>query len=116
MKQYYYLSSDSFRIADEDIPVYNDYVAVESEAELHRIIDERKVIAYYPVNFFAIMQTKCDLRDYRKVYIREWEDDIESLREHIENMSDGTEDVSTYMIRPATEEEIKWFNSDDYIE
>lgn len=68
------------------------------------------------MKYYAIMETKCDKRDYRVVYIREWNGDAESLREQLADWSAGYDDVSTLMIRPATEEEIAWFDSDDYEE
>lgn len=118
MKQYYYVSYASFRLdsSDRDIPVYDECVAFESDEELKNFLRETHAKSYYPVNFFAIMQTNYEHPEYRKLYIRDWEDDIDSLREHIKNMSDDGSEVATLMIRPATDEEVEWYNSDNYTE
>jgi hypothetical protein len=65
---------------------------------------------------YAIVETVPSKRDYRVIYFREWNGDAESLREQLYDWSDGEADVSTLMIRPATAEEIEWFDSENYVE
>lgn len=66
------------------------------------------------MKYYALIETNPAKWDYNLVYIREWEGDAESLREHMRNMSDEVESMDTVEIRPATEDEIAWYLSSDY--
>ena len=65
------------------------------------------------MNYYALIETDPAKWDYNCTYVREWEGDAESLREHMRNMSD-VDSMDTVEIRPATEDEIAWYLSDDY--
>ena len=69
------------------------------------------------MKIYAVMETNFNKIDYRVVYMREWEGDAESLREQLADWGCcDVSDLATLMIRPATVEEIEWYNSDAYIE
>lgn len=64
--------------------------------------------------YYALIETNPDKGDYNCTYIRHWEGDAESLREHMRNMSAEVESMDTVEIRPATEDEIAWYESEFY--
>jgi hypothetical protein len=66
------------------------------------------------MKYYALRETDSTRWDYNLTYVREWAGDAESLREHLRNMSDGIDSMDTVEIRPATEEEIAFYQSADY--
>ena len=50
-----------------------------------------------------------------EIFVREAENEVQLL-EQLKNLDDGTTDFSTVEIRPATDDEIAWYNSDEYCE
>jgi hypothetical protein len=66
------------------------------------------------MKYYALRETNEARWDYDLTYVREWEGDAESLRAHLQNMSDENDSMNTVEIRPATAEEIAFYQSADY--
>lgn len=118
----YYTSEEKLMTLDLDdmseaLNSYNDIMDKYHVVPLHSRPSSLKIFQE-AMKIYAIMETDYNKRDYRVVYYREWDGDAESLREQLADWGcyDDASELSTLMIRLATQEEIEWSETDGYIE